>query len=311
MACSCRCSGLIGNNITRYRALGGAILGCCGNEAHTYGFHCPRCRIPSTDYSIRRSSGPGAPDDALAGDFGMNLSWSRKWLAWMVAQVKSGAFPEVLEIIGSLDGVRPLYWARWEGWAGRAYTGGGHVGWAHVSGDRAKGNLDSNWFVGWPMTGGVPIPAPGPVVVSWREVLVRDLPVLRRGFIGRPAKKVQASLNAHIGAGLAEDGDFGGNTQRAVIRFQGNKGLDQDGIVGANTWRALGVGMPTLKRGSSGQPVEELQALLNLWGAGLREDSDFGSATESALKAIQRGANLAGGADGVAGQASWSYLLTQ
>lgn len=306
MACSCSCSPLVSGNITRYRALGGEILGCCGDANHTYGFHCAACALSSQDYSIRRSSGVANSSWALAGDFGMNLSWSRKWLAWLISERKAGRFPEIIEVIGSLDGVKPLYWCAWEGWNARAYTGGGHVRWAHVSGDRAKGALDSNWFEGWPITVPTTPATPAP---EWREPLWVALGTVRRGMNQWSVRKVQATVKVHTGVALNEDGDFGPRTESAVRGFQKLRGLPVDGIVNADDWRALAAGAPTVRRGSSGVPVGDVQAMLNLWGAGLREDKDFGGATERALVKWQARYNVAGGADGIAGPGTWTHLL--
>lgn len=47
--------------------------------------------------------------------------------------------------------------------------------------------------------------------------------------------------------------------------------------------------MPTLKRGSTGPAVQRVQIMLNRLGYGsLRHDGNFGSTTESAVKAFQR-----------------------
>lgn len=66
--------------------------------------------------------------------------------------------------------------------------------------------------------------------------------LVKRGSQGNDVKHVQ---NALIVAGYSvgktgADGDFGKNTEAAVIRFQKEKGLEADGIVGKNTVEALG-----------------------------------------------------------------------
>ena len=58
--------------------------------------------------------------------------------------------------------------------------------------------------------------------------------------------------------------------------------------------------IPTLRRGSMGEAVEELQALLNAkYGANLEIDGNFGAKTEAAVKAFQQAHGLA--VDGVVG----------
>jgi Putative peptidoglycan binding domain len=303
MACNCGCSPMIKTNQDRYKALGGQLVGCCGNAAHTYGFHCAACAVPSSDYSIRRSTGVANASWACAGDFSMNLSWSRRWVAWLVTEVKAGRFPEIVEIIGSVDGQTALYWARWEGWVARKYTGGGHVAWAHISCDRAKAALTSDWLKGWPSTVSVP------PEVDWRTPLFVALGTLANGANGWAVRKVQATVKVHTGLALSEDGDYGSKTTSAVRKFQALRGLPVTGAVDADDWRALASGAPTISRGAKGLPVGEVQAMLNLWGAGLKEDQDFGGATQRALTNFQTKYRLAGGADGIAGPATWTYLL--
>jgi len=52
------------------------------------------------------------------------------------------------------------------------------------------------------------------------------------------AKQLQASL-AVLNYPISVDGDFGGNTVKAVKQFQENNKLDADGIVGQSTWVCL------------------------------------------------------------------------
>ena len=69
-------------------------------------------------------------------------------------------------------------------------------------------------------------------------------------------------------------------------------------------------GLPTLKNGSKGAPVKALQILLKghklslgIWGV----DSDFGSATEAAVRKFQAENGLE--VDGVVGPKTWAKLL--
>jgi len=60
------------------------------------------------------------------------------------------------------------------------------------------------------------------------------------GDIGERVKKVQAFLNAVIGAGLDVDGEYGPLTQRAVAEFQRREGITGDGsAVGPKTLAAM------------------------------------------------------------------------
>jgi peptidoglycan hydrolase-like protein with peptidoglycan-binding domain len=63
-------------------------------------------------------------------------------------------------------------------------------------------------------------------------------------------------------------------------------------------------GHPELRRGSQGDAVRELQGRLQVpW---LKQDGDFGEATEQAVKAYQQSQGLT--ADGVVGPETWAKL---
>lgn len=66
---------------------------------------------------------------------------------------------------------------------------------------------------------------------------------------------------------------------------------------------------PTLRRGSKGDAVKELQEILERLGYDLGKygvDSAFGRATEKAVKAFQKNAGI--GVDGIVGAATWAAL---
>ena len=60
--------------------------------------------------------------------------------------------------------------------------------------------------------------------------------VVKRGDRGEAVRQVQSAL------GIAADGVFGAQTERAVKRFQKRKNLAADGVVGPMTRDALGLG---------------------------------------------------------------------
>lgn len=65
--------------------------------------------------------------------------------------------------------------------------------------------------------------------------------------------------------------------------------------------------IPTLRRGSQGDEVADLQTILNArYGADLDVDGNFGKATEAAVKAFQKANGLT--ADGVVGAKTWKAL---
>lgn len=111
------------------------------------------------------------------------------------------------------------------------------------------------------------------------------------------------------------DGHYGEDTERAVRRFQTERGLRVDGLCGPETWGALiesGYALgdrllylcsPMLR----GDDVVALQRRLNSLGfhAG-REDGIFGPETEAAIAAFQRDAGVA--VDRVCGPATLAVL---
>lgn len=150
-------------------------------------------------------------------------------------------------------------------------------------------------------------PAPRPD--GWQRSLSNSLPTLQRGSKGRAVRHLQGGVNVHSYK-IAEDGDFGPGTERAVRSYQGSHGLLVDGVVGDNTWWSLvGQHITQVQRGSSGHTVTVVQAQANTFGAGLTEDGDFGPATERAIRNIQ--ASNGASVDGVVGPVTWRVLLTR
>jgi len=63
---------------------------------------------------------------------------------------------------------------------------------------------------------------------------------------------------------------------------------------------------PTLTEGDTGPAVQTLQTRLNVWGATLTVDGNFGPATLAAVKAFQAAQKLT--VDGIVGPQTWSAL---
>lgn len=117
-------------------------------------------------------------------------------------------------------------------------------------------------------------------------------------------KKVQLWLNNNYKGGLTLDGLYGSRTKTALVKaLQTELGVAVDGIYGAKTNAAV----RNLKKGSTGELVKVLQAFLVCHGHKTAYvDGDFGSGTETALKAYQKVHGLT--ADGIVGKATFSSL---
>jgi peptidoglycan hydrolase-like protein with peptidoglycan-binding domain len=67
-------------------------------------------------------------------------------------------------------------------------------------------------------------------------------PLRKKGDRGKEVKALQKRLNelGFLPKGT-DDGVFGVNTEKAVMKFQSSVKLKPDGIVGKNTWKKLGI----------------------------------------------------------------------
>ena len=147
-----------------------------------------------------------------------------------------------------------------------------------------------------------------------------DAATLKQGSTGDKVREMQQKLKSWGYYDGAVDGIFGSGTREAVKYFQRVNGLSADGVVGAATAAALGMTLSsssssgsvssssgTLRRGSTGDKVREMQQKLKNWGYyDGAADGIFGSGTESAVKHFQRVNGLS--ADGVVGAATAAAL---
>lgn len=151
---------------------------------------------------------------------------------------------------------------------------------------------------------------------------------LKQGMTGDDVKELQTALILlGITCGLyGADGDFGPDTKKAVMNFQGSRGLEQDGIFGAKSFAALQAAMvpdgtpdesepveadlPELKKGSKDKlikgTVAYLQTKLVAEGNKIEVDGDFGPKTEDAVKAFQKKKGL--NATGIVDPKTWGWL---
>lgn len=113
--------------------------------------------------------------------------------------------------------------------------------------------------------------------------------ILRRGLYGEPVRMLQEKL------GVAADGVFGAETEKALIAYQTKNGLAPDGIAGPDTFTAMEMPhLVQLQQPLRGNQVRKLQTAL-----GIEADGHFGPGTAAAVKAFQRKHGLP--EDGIAG----------
>lgn len=129
------------------------------------------------------------------------------------------------------------------------------------------------------------------------------------GSTGTEVRQIQTALKRQGYYTGSVDGIYGSATQSAVRKFQAAKGLTVDGICGSATLSALGIGgsSTTLRRGSTGSGVRQVQQRLLNWGYYSGSvDGVYGSATEAAVRKFQRNNGLS--ADGICGVKTLSAM---
>jgi peptidoglycan hydrolase-like protein with peptidoglycan-binding domain len=157
-------------------------------------------------------------------------------------------------------------------------------------------------------------------------------PTLELGSVGSAVGTLQGRLNAAkqafavSAAPLVVDSQFGAATQAVVEALQGWASLRRDGVVSYGTWAASTGprlwdlaqrpgghgphGRPTVKLGSEGDAVQDVQFLLSGEGYGIAPaqiDRKFGAATDAAVKRFQTANGLH--PDGVVGPETWKKLV--
>lgn len=131
----------------------------------------------------------------------------------------------------------------------------------------------------------------------------------RYGSQGSEVRQIQTALKRQGYYGGSVDGIYGSATQAAVRKFQAAKGLTVDGICGSQTLSALGIGgsSSTLRRGSTGSAVRQVQQKLRNWGYYSGSvDGIYGSATEAAVRNFQQKNGLS--VDGICGVRTLSAM---
>jgi peptidoglycan hydrolase-like protein with peptidoglycan-binding domain len=126
----------------------------------------------------------------------------------------------------------------------------------------------------------------------------------------------------------AIDGIYGTNTEKAVKEFQKKTGITVDGIAGKQTYNALQSYLrtqtstskstsstsnnsndwtgQTLRKGSQGEAVKDLQRMLNSAGYNVKVDGIYGSETEGAVRSFQKSVGIS--VDGIAGAQTYRSL---
>ena len=171
-----------------------------------------------------------------------------------------------------------------------------------------------------------PTPSPTPSPTPAYQVPSRTL---RDGDSGEDVKSVQTRLKALGYYTGTVDGKYGSDTIAAVTAFQTQNGLTADGVAGSGTYKVLfsdsakpAPSSPTpaptatpdpstftnLKKGSTGEAVQRLQAALASLGYTVNTDGTYTNATVTAVKQFQKQNGLS--VDGIAGPTTQKLLYS-
>lgn len=232
----CTCAPVIEAEMADWIHIGGTNSGCCGNAAHTYGFHRAANQVPATDYSRRHDAQPPVNMNyACAGDFAHNGNPALRAVhANILARLMHGELPMICEFIGQPWANKPVYyWCRWDGITTlKKYTGSGHDRWSHISWWRSRVNQRAYLYTGH----GVTPPAPN---VTPARITIPAYPghELRLGAHETAMRTWQSRMRVR-GWVIGVDGIFGPQSLGVVRAFQAEKHLGVDGIIGPKTWGA-------------------------------------------------------------------------
>ncbi|MDZ5784620.1 peptidoglycan-binding protein, partial [Marinococcus luteus] len=126
------------------------------------------------------------------------------------------------------------------------------------------------------------------------DALDQNSEVLQDGVHSDDARAMKQDLHELGYLDIADPNDhFGPQTEEAVIAFQEDRGLSADGVADDDTLAkisdVLDQNSDALKRGDSGESVEEMQTSLNILGYDVTDDPDgsFDNSTEEALQEFQ------------------------
>ncbi|MEC4811736.1 MAG: peptidoglycan-binding protein [Scytonema sp. PMC 1069.18] len=136
---------------------------------------------------------------------------------------------------------------------------------------------------------------------------------LKEGSTGSAVARIQEFLTTLKFYSGQIDGVFGPQTKAAVIKFQQNQGLTVDGIVGTQTAIALDDAVwvsqrETLREGSKGDEVRNLQELFTNYFKAVNIDGIFGPKTKAVVIEFQKARGL--NPDGIVGPKTWDSLYT-
>ena len=78
---------------------------------------------------------------------------------------------------------------------------------------------------------------------TWTVLLAEGkAPVLKRGSVGEPVRRVQRGLTAALDRKVAVTGVFDAATTSAVLAYQQRRGLVRTGVMADDTWAQLVAG---------------------------------------------------------------------
>lgn len=221
------------------------FLGDIGNPAHLKGSgdHTPWASDKINGMKHR-------PGYVYAADLGNGTGFdTKKFSAWLLAQVKAGKYPELKYFISNYE----LYDRRY-GWKKQKGTDGpGHVHMSFMPGhEKTKSTIVSDYF--HHLQGKAPPGQPPAVPITARttwdgKVIGNKAPNARLVTADKAPRLGLGAKDEAMGGwvtfaehklGVAANGYFGPEMVEAVKRLQRSRRLPVTGKIDAKTWRSLG-----------------------------------------------------------------------
>ena len=186
-------------------------------------------------------------------------------------------------------------------------SGVGLCGWSKVQHNKRQGLRCGDSYAC--CSGHSAVPGVSPAVPATPAVVYNlGTTTLKNGSKGEAVKELQRFLNDKLNLGLSLDGVLGPKTITVIKQWQKDNGLVADGLIGAKTKAMMNsgvapavpapsstsatgsynLGSTTLKNGSRGEAVKELQRFLNdKLNLGLALDGALGPKTIAVIKQWQ------------------------
>ena len=244
--------GYLARNLRNFWELQPQAVGMFPDRFHTSGYHMSRNWLRSSQFAQRRGYSTTETPGNRAGGNGnaisaMDITLPRGLLLVTCRRldvaVRAGLLEKVTEWYGNIGGDNRV--DGYDNIVNRVESSDpSHLWHLHMSFDRGlveenHGDLFRILTTGATTPTGPTPPIPGTGNPGWTDIMISTAPLVTAGQTGPWVRTVQGLCQAR-GEAIAVDGDFRGQTERAVKAIQQRAGLALvEGMVGPQTWPVL------------------------------------------------------------------------